>query len=224
MITHKIYCYIRISTDKQDYIRQKNILEEKGYIDNNNCIYLSETYTGKSLSRPILDGLINNKIIEGDTIIVESLTRLSRGGLTKTLDIISDLILKKKVNVYILKEGFYLNAGKELDANTKLLLGIFAVLAQFERDLISERTKDSLRAKKILGTNTGNPIGHPRTKKSNQSNFIKTLELIINNNIGQGKASIRTGFPRDTFTRDIKKCYEKYNTKNYKDILKYVRC
>ena len=28
MITHKIYCYIRISTDKQDYIRQKNILED----------------------------------------------------------------------------------------------------------------------------------------------------------------------------------------------------
>ena len=70
----------------------------------------------------------------------------------------------------------------------------------------------------------GNPIGHPRTRKANQSNFIKTLELIINNNLGQIKVSIKAGFPRDTFSKDTKKCYEKYDTKSYEEILRLVRC
>ena len=208
-IKRKIFCYIRISTDKQDYIRQKNILEERGYFNGKNCTYLCETYTGKTNNRPIFDDLLKNKINEGDTIVVESLTRLSRGGIAKTLDLISDLILKKKVNVYIIKEGFNLKAGEELDASTSFILGIFALIAKFERDIISERTKDSLRAKKVHGTKTGNAIGHPRTNKANQLNFIKTLEMIINNNVGQTKASIKTGFPKYTFNRDIKKCYEK---------------
>ena len=87
--------------------------------------------------------LINNKIKEGDTIIVESLSRLSRGGVIRTLDLITRLIQERKINVHVFKENFYLNAGEKPDANTNLLLGIFSVLGQFERDLLSERIKEA---------------------------------------------------------------------------------
>ena len=55
-----IYCYIRVSTDKQDYLRQENMLKEKNYINGVNCEYLTETGTGATLKgRPILQDLLN---------------------------------------------------------------------------------------------------------------------------------------------------------------------
>lgn len=112
-----------------------------------------------------------------------------------------------------------MKAGEKPDANTNLLLGIFSVLGQFERDLISERTKEGLKAVKKNGTK----LGKPRSKWSTKENFIKTIEYMINNNVGQSKATLYCHYPKDTFQSDIKKCYDKYNTKDYKKILEELR-
>lgn len=214
----KTYCYIRISTDKQEYDRQIQIFKDKGYINGINCEYVEETYTGTKTKRPKFDELIG-KMEKGDTLICESLSRLSRGGIVKTLDLITELIQKKQINVTILKENFYLKAGEKPDANTNLLLGIFSVLGQFERDLISERTKEGLKAVKQKGTK----LGKPRNIYSTKENFIKTLEYMINNNVGQSKATLLCKYPKMTFQKDIKKCYNKYNTNDYKEILKNIK-
>lgn len=214
----KTYCYIRISTEHQEYDRQIQIFKDKGYINGINCEYVEETFTGTKTKRPIFDGLIK-KMNKGDTLICESLSRLSRGGVIKTLDLITDFIQKKQINVTILKEGFYLQAGEKPDANTNLLLGIFSVLGQFERDLISERTKEGLKAVKSKGTK----LGKPRSNKSTKENFIKTLEYMLNNNVGQSKATLLCNYPKDTFQKDIKKCYNKYNTKDYQEILNKIK-
>lgn len=214
----KTYCYIRISTDKQEYDRQIQIFKDKGYINGVNCEYIEETFTGTKTKRPKFDELIK-RMEKGDTLICESLSRLSRGGVIKTLDLITDFIQKKQINVTILKEGFYLQAGEKPDANTNLLLGIFSVLGQFERDLISERTKEGLKAVKTKGTQLGKPKGKYNTKE----NFINTLEKIINENIGQAKACLWTRYPSKSFQNDLKKCYNKYNTKNYQEILNKIK-
>lgn len=215
------YCYIRVSTDKQDYDRQKNILIEKGYIENINCIYLEEKYTGKTKQRPILQKLLN-EIKENDTIVACELARISRS--VKDFNELLDEVLKlKKANLNILKENFNLKSGEKLDAMTKLVINMTASFAEFERDIISDRTKDTLKGKKIYGTISGKPIGHPRSKKANKENFINTLEYMILNNKGQVKATLKTRFPKDTFTRDLKKCYEKYNTKDYNSIMNLVK-
>ena len=140
-MNNKTYCYIRISTDKQEYDRQIQIFKDKGYINSVNSEYIEETFTGTKTKRPEFDKLIK-KMKKGDTLVCESLSRLSRGGVIKTLDLITEFIQKKQINVIILKENFYLQAGEKPDANTNLLLGIFSVLGQFERDLRSERTKE----------------------------------------------------------------------------------
>lgn len=214
----KTYCYIRISTDKQEYDRQIQIFKDKGYINGVNCEYIEETFTGTKTKRPEFDKLIK-KMEKGDTLVCESLSRLSRGGVIKTLDLITEFIQKKQINVIILKEGFYLQAGEKPDANTNLLLGIFSVLGQFERDLISERTKEGLKAVKTKGTQLGKPKGKYNTKE----NFINTLEKIINENIGQAKACLWTRYPSKSFQNDLKKCYNKYNTKNYQEILNKIK-
>lgn len=218
----KIYCYIRVSCDKQDYFRQEKIFKDKGYIDGVNCEYIKETYTGTKLSRPLWDDLINNKIKERDTIMVESLSRLSRGGVIRTLDLVTELINTKKINIHVFKEGFYLNAGEKLDANTNLLLGIFSVLGQFERDLLSERIKEGLAAKRITGTKSGKPIGHPYKETTTFDNFVSTLNYMVKNNVGQNKACMIMGFPDSTFKKTIKKMYEKYETNNYEEILTLI--
>ena len=218
-----IYCYIRISTDKQEYDRQIQIFKDKGYINGSNCQYIEETYTGTKNNRPIFDDLINNRINEGDTLIVESLTRLSRSGVVRTLELITNLIQNKKINVYVIKEGFYLNAGEKPDANTNLLLGIFSVLGQFERDLISERTKEALKAKKINGTATGRPIGHPPGKYTTQENMLETLKLMALEGYGQKTACLKTRYSITKFKKQIQEFYNKYNTKDYKIIYEKVR-
>lgn len=214
----KTYCYIRISTDRQEYDRQIQIFKDKGYINDVNCEYIEETFTGAKTKRPEFDKLIK-KMEKGDTLVCESLSRLSRGGVIKTLDLITEFIQKKQINVIILKENFNLLAGEKPDANTNLLLGIFSVLGQFERDLISERTKEGLKAVKAKGTRLGKPKGQYNTKE----NFVATLEKMINENIGQVKACLWTRYPSKSFQKDIKKCYNKYNTKNYQEILNKIK-
>ena len=105
----KKYCYIRTSTDKQDYLRQENILKEKGYINGINCEYVEETFTGKTVKRPVFQELINNKIEKGDTIITTELSRISRS-VKDFNNLIDEIVEKKKVNIYIIKENFNLLA------------------------------------------------------------------------------------------------------------------
>ena len=217
-----IYCYIRVSTDKQDYQRQENILKEKGYINGQNCIYITETYTGKTANRPFLQDLINNKIKKGDTLVSCELSRISRS-VKDFNNLIDEILNKKKVNIVILKENFNLLANGSMDAMTKLILNITSAFAEFERDIIADRTKEALKSKMINGTKSGRPIGKPKREYNNKENFIKTLDLIVNDNIGQSKATLRTKYPKQAFQFKIKECYIKYNTKDYKIILERLR-
>ena len=217
-----IYCYIRVSTDKQDYQRQENILKEKGYINGQNCIYITETYTGKTANRPFLQDLINNKIQKGDTLVSCELSRISRS-VKDFNNLIDEILNKKKVNIVILKENFNLLANGSMDAMTKLILNITSAFAEFERDIIADRTKEALKSKMINGTKSGRPVGKPKSEYNNKENFIKTLDLIVNDNIGQSKATLRTKYPKQAFQFKIKECYTKYNTKDYKTILERLR-
>ena len=170
------YCYVRKSTDKQLYDRQIDILIEKGYIDKENCQYILETYTGRSLKRPEFSKLLE-KVNKGDTIIVESLSRLSRGSLYATIEIITDLIEKKEVNITLLKENLYLKAGNNMDAITKLILGFFTIVSAFERDINSERTKEGLYSARKNGKKLGRP-----QKPDSIKRYLSVLEYIIKNN------------------------------------------
>ena len=212
------YCYIRVSTNKQEYERQVKVLQDCGYTDGVNCKYIEETFTGKTTKRPVYDELIAT-LQNDDTLIVESLTRLSRAGVIRTLEEVAKLVQDKKINVIILKENFNLKAGEKPDANTSMLLGIFSVLAQFERDLISERTKETLEAKKIYGTKSGRPIGRPTKKSSNDENLKNTIKLIVNGESFRN-ASYKTGYPISTLILRIRQLKEKYNTDELKEILK----
>lgn len=210
-----IYCYIRKSTDKQSYERQYLILKEKGYINGVNCTYKEETYTGRSLKRPIFNEILTN-IKENDTIVVESLSRFSRGGLYQTVDLIKNLVEKRKINIIILKENFNLRGGANMDASTKLLLGIFSILSEFERDLLSERTIEGLKA-------TDKKIGRPTKNDISMKNFINTLNLQVYNNESVRVSCRHTKFPVSTFIAKLKENKDKYNIVDKKELLNKLK-
>ena len=212
------YCYIRVSRDSQEYSRQIQIFKERGYIDGENCTYVEEKFTGTRLNRPVFMELLN-KMVEGDTLVVESLSRLSRGGVIRTLDLITDLVQVRKINVIIFKEGFELRAGEQPNSTTSLLLGIFSVLGQFERDLISERTIEGLRAVAASGTK----LGKPRGKNTNKENFINVLKYMADTGTGMRTTCYCLEFPLGSFQKALHKCYDRYQTKNYAEIVRRLK-
>ncbi|MBS7021213.1 MAG: recombinase family protein [Firmicutes bacterium] len=213
---NKTYCYIRKSTDKQAYDRQISVLNNAGYTVDNS-IFVEETFTGTKKSRPLFDEMVEN-MQKGDTLVVESLSRLGRS-LSNNNDIIDYLINNKQVNIKILKENFNLLANGRMDSTTKLLLNIFNCFAEFERDQLADRTKQGLKAAKEKGIKLGAKKGKYNTKE----NFIATLEYMINNSIGQKKACYKTYFPTDSFKVLLRKCYMRYNTKDYQQILDKIK-
>lgn len=137
--------YARVSTIKQDLDTQLNLLESEG------CEKIfQEKISGIKKNRPQLEGLLNT-LREGDTVIITELTRLSRS--TKELFNLVDLIQQKGANIKSLKESW-------VDTTTPIGTFMFSVMAgisQFERDLISLRTKEGLVASRKKGRVGGRP-------------------------------------------------------------------
>ena len=136
---HYKFGYARVSTEQQNLARQLDMLSQYGvdYIFN-------EKMTGTKRDRPELNKLLD-RMMEGDTVVIESLSRLGRS--TK------DLI-------------------ELVDTSTpagKLLFTLMSAVAQFERDVIAERTKEGLDAARARG-HIG---GRPRTNAQKVKQAVK---------------------------------------------------
>ena len=158
--------YARVSTDDQDMIRQTHQLRAVG------CekIY-QETGSGTKKDRAQLNAMLEF-IREGDVVVVCELTRISRS--TKDLFELVEKIEEKGAKIKSLKESW-------LDTTTahgRLLFTMFAGISQFERDLISERTRETLRAKKAAGIKLGRPrVDDEALKKAVKLYMTKEFEV-----------------------------------------------
>lgn len=151
-----IYGYARVSTQKQDLIRQLDMLNEY------NCTeILKERMSGTKSDRPELNRL-KDKIRPGDTLVIESFSRLGRS--TKDLMELVEYFENKGVKLISIKENF--------DTNTpqgKLMLTVFQAFSQFERDLIAQRTREGLESARARGRKGG----RPKVKEKNLEQALK---------------------------------------------------
>ena len=147
-----IFAYIRVSTDDQTVKNQKDMIERAGYrVDKwlaDEGVSGTIDWTKREINVAI------EEASEGDTIIVAELSRLGRS-LKQILEIV-ELCQKKKVNIIMIREGIQTNNDSPVN---KLLLSILGSLAEMERNLISQRTKDALALKKKNGVVLGRPVG-----------------------------------------------------------------
>ena len=159
------YGYLRVSTvDKQEFTRQEFALKDYK-IDK----FFEEKISGtkKASTRPEFEKMIA-EIKENDTIYFESMSRMARS-MQDLIETTNFLANKKKVKVVFIKENLTVG-GSGLDAMSQLVFNIMGAFAQFERDLISDRTKQSLQALKA----NGKILGAPRLFDNDFRNQVKT--------------------------------------------------
>ena len=149
--------YIRVSSDKQTVSNQRaEILE---YAHRNNIkidkFIEVEMSSRKSIKERKLDLL--QELSENDTVISSELSRFGRS-ISELLTLVADLTAKK-INLIFVKQNMKLNSTNTNDISNKVLLSTFALLAELERDFISLRTTEALKAKKAQGIILGKPKG-----------------------------------------------------------------
>jgi len=141
--------YIRCSTLEQEYSRQVYIIEKAGYVIAD-CVIYEEKESGKSTKkRHELKRLLND-LQSGDSVIITDLSRLARS--VRDLWEISDEIVSKKATLVSVKENIDLAS-----PSGRLVFSMLSAISQFERDVLSERTKDGLAAKRKSGVRLGRP-------------------------------------------------------------------
>lgn len=101
-----------------------------------------------------IDELLD-QIQEGDFLIVAELSRLGRS--VGQIAILMDQLIKRKVRVVCLKENINLNG--KTNIQNKVVITMFSLFAEIERDLISERTKEGLARARAQGKLLGRPKG-----------------------------------------------------------------
>lgn len=160
----RIYGYCRVSTklqakDGNSLEAQEELLRSNGATE----IY-ADSFTGSKTDRPQLNKLM--KVLQpGDTLMVTKLDRIARS-LTQGVELISTL-LDKGVKVNILNIGIMDNT-----PSSKLIRNIFFSFAEFEREMILERTAEG---KAIARTKEGYKEGRPQKHRDEQLQLAVTL-------------------------------------------------
>lgn len=129
-----IYGYARVSTKGQ--ARDGNSLEaqEKVLREHGVEVIYKDSFTGTKKSRPELDKLLS-VVNEGDTVVVVKLDRIARSTI-QGCELMNELFAKG-VAVNVLNMGMMDNS-----TTGKLIRSIFFAFAEFERDMIVERTSE----------------------------------------------------------------------------------
>ena len=105
----------------------------------------------------------------GDNLIVSELSRLGRSML-ECMEILS-IATEKKINLYAVKGNWQLDGSIQ----SKIIAMAFSMAAEIERDLISQRTKEALAARKRAGKPLGRPRGPGKSKLDEHRPEIEAL-------------------------------------------------
>lgn len=176
--------YARVSTLDQNLDRQTDMLRAYG-VDK---LY-TEKMSGTRRDRPELTRLLE-RLEEGNTVIVESLSRLGRS--TRDLIELVELFQKKGVQLVRLKESIDTSS-----STGKLLFTIMSALAQFERDVIADRTREGLQAARARGHFGGRP-------KTDAKKLQQALKLYRSGQYTAREIKELTGITKSTLYRYLR--------------------
>jgi len=137
--------YARVSTDEQSLDLQIDALRRAG------CerIFSDRGFSGSLRSRPALDEALSS-LLPGDTLVIWKLDRLGRS-LTHLLSVVADLE-ERSIAFRSLSDAIDTST-----AGGRLQFHMLGALAEFERSLISERTKAGMAAARARGVLVGRP-------------------------------------------------------------------
>lgn len=144
--------YMRVSTADQNTDGQRDALIAAGVKDDARHLFQDHGVSGAKAKRPGFDKCLES-LREGDTLVVAKLDRLGRS-LGNLVQLFQELA-ERGIGVRVLDNPMLSSDGNK--AQAKLMLGIFGALAEYERDLIRERTHTGLAAARARGRVGGRP-------------------------------------------------------------------
>ena len=183
----RTFAYCRVSTKEQTTDNQILAIQNAGYEVSLNRV-IAETISGKTpaLKRSEFSKLIDHKLEAGDTLIVLKLDRLGRDSIDVQTTV--NYILAKKIKLIVLD----LPEPDLSTSNGKLLVGMFSVFAEFERNRISERTREGQARAKAQGKQIGRPVAKGTTER------VQTAKM---DGISQAKVAKQLGISIATVKR-----------------------
>ena len=167
----KAALYLRVSTDKQEL---ENQLEPLKKFAKGRGLKVVQVYrdmsTGKNSNRPALNKMLKDAHRHAfDAIVVWALDRLSREGMSRTVQLI-EMLERMGIGVISYSEP-YLDTTNELARN--ILLAVVSTLAKAERERISERTRAGLARVK----RSGKKLGRPEIASKKRTQAVKLLKM-----------------------------------------------
>ena len=154
-----IYAYIRVSTPEQSCSSQeyeiKNWAERIGEPIGK---WVTEAVSGTLEPEKRKLGKLLRKMRPEDQLVCTEISRLGRN-LLMIMSIL-DKCAKKDIRLHTIKDNFDLNN----NINSKIIAFAFALAAEIERNLISQRTKEALADRKAAGVKLGRPTGSYKQK------------------------------------------------------------
>ena len=163
----KVYAHLRASTEKQDFQQQLNAINN--YLETRN-LEISSYVEDEGVSGGVsykdrnLYSLIK-KMEQGDVLVVSEISRLGRS-MSDLNKLVNDEMKPRKLRLIIIGMGLDLDCAN-LKAIDEMILFAFSFSAQLEKEMIQERTKDALDARKKQIETVGyyvNKKGEKRTK------------------------------------------------------------
>jgi DNA invertase Pin-like site-specific DNA recombinase len=169
---NQVVGYMRVSTLEQELKNQK--YEILNFADKNDMIVTSwvqiQVSSRKSTKARLIDTLLE-KLNSGDTLIVAELSRLGRS--VGQIAIIVNTLVETGVQLICIKENIKLNGSP--DIQSKVMVTMFSLFAEIERDLISERTRAGLARARKEGKLIGRPKGLGKSRLDGKENEIREL-------------------------------------------------
>ncbi len=204
-----IYGYIRVSTEQQTCANQRHEIEL--FAKRNNIVIDKWAEEVISSRKKLQDRKLNRvlkRLKKGDTLIATEISRLGRNML-EVMGILQTC-LQRECQVWTLKENYRLGA----DIQSKVLAFAFSLASEIERQLISERTKNSLQRLKDEGRHLGRPFGFTHSKLKERHDEIKKL---LDEGVSKKQIARLTNCCWGTLDRYIKTHFSDASAKQIKD-------
>jgi DNA invertase Pin-like site-specific DNA recombinase len=173
IMQNKTIAYLRVSTIEQDL--EKNKADILSFANDRNfgkVKFVEEKVSGTKNWKSRKIKQVIDSLNTGDRLIVPEFSRLGRSML-EIMEMLS-ILKDKEVNVYAVKGEWELNGSLQ----SKIMAMVFSIASEIERDLISKRTKEALRARKVAGVKLGRPKG---VGKSKLDEFKEEIVALLRN-------------------------------------------
>jgi DNA invertase Pin-like site-specific DNA recombinase len=168
--TPRTVAYLRVSTRDQDVEKNKaDILMLANRRDLGQVYFVEETVSGLVPWRQRQIAQVLDALQAGDRLVVSELSRLGRSML-ECMEILS-IAAQKGIELYAVKGEWQLDGTMQ----SKIMAMVFAMAAEIERELISQRTKEALRVKKAAGATLGRPRGPGKSRLDPYQSEIAAL-------------------------------------------------